>query len=86
MVTESDITERLVKILHERFGIEKSKLEGTARLTDLGLDSMLFVDVLLDLETELNARLLGFELPADATIQELCTSIAACVAPQCHVA
>ena len=48
-----EILTYLKAMLHERFGIDPATLSGTTTQEQLGIDSLLMVDMMLDLETGL---------------------------------
>jgi acyl carrier protein len=53
----SDTFERVRELLHERYGVAKSKIEMDAELSSLGLDSLSLVECAFDLEKHLNLSL-----------------------------
>ncbi len=53
----SDTFARVRELLHERYGIEESKIEMSAELSALGLDSLSLVEYAFDLEKQLDLSL-----------------------------
>ena len=81
MSIEINVACQLNNILIERFAIDPSQLSEASRLKELGLDSMLLVDILLDLEAALNTRLADLPLPPDPSLGELAAAISKNLAP-----
>ena len=46
-----EILEYLKAMLHERFGTDPTTLSGNTTQQEIGIDSLLMVDMMLDLET-----------------------------------
>lgn len=72
----TDILNRIRASLTERFGLEASQLAETARLRDLGVDSIHVLEIMLDLETELGVSLSDLTLPPNPTLGEVAAMIA----------
>ena len=53
----TDTLEKVRDLLHERYGIEKNKVEMETVLDSLGLDSLSLVEYAFDLEKSLNLSL-----------------------------
>lgn len=62
--------------LHDRFGIEVSRLAETSRMRDLGMDSMHVLEIMLDLETDLGIKLGDLSLPPNPSLSEVVDVIA----------
>src|SRR5690606_13198855 len=58
-----EILERLKALIHERFGIDPAGISGKTTQSELGIDSLLMVDMMLDVETELDMSFESMELP-----------------------
>jgi acyl carrier protein len=58
-----DILAYLKAMLHERFGIDAAALSGSTTQEQLGIDSLLMVDMMLDLETGLGFSFESMDLP-----------------------
>ncbi|MGI4846539.1 MAG: acyl carrier protein [Janthinobacterium lividum] len=79
---ESDaITSRLKATIEERFAIDMRFVDASARLGDLGIDSLHVVDLLLDIESELGFNFENVTLPGNPTLGELSAAIAANLQP-----
>lgn len=61
--------------LAERFELDRSRLQGNASLRELGLDSIILLDVLLDVEDRLGVKLKDLAMPANPTIADIVTLI-----------
>lgn len=66
----------LVRILHERFEIDPASVTGATRQHDLGIDSILMVDLMLEIETELGFSFDIMDLPRNPSLDEICALIA----------
>lgn len=66
-----EILERLKALIHERFGIEPERLEGGTRQSEIGIDSLLMVDMMLDVETELDFTFDSMDLPRDPDLDTI---------------
>ena len=71
----NDILSRIRASLTERFGLEPSQLAESARLSDLGVDSIHVLEIMLDLETELGVSLSDLTLPPNPTLGEVAAMI-----------
>jgi acyl carrier protein len=58
-----EILERLKSLIHERFGIDPAGISGSTTQAELGIDSLLMVDMMLDVETELGITFESMDLP-----------------------
>lgn len=58
-----EILERLKALIQERFGIDPSGVTGSTTQAELGIDSLLMVDMMLDVETELGITFESLDLP-----------------------
>ena len=57
------ILERLKALIQERFGIDPAGVTGSTTQAELGIDSLLMVDMMLDVETELGITFESMDLP-----------------------
>jgi acyl carrier protein len=71
----TDILGKIRASLTERFGLEASQLSESARLRDLGVDSIHVLEIMLDLETELGVSLSDLTLPPNPTLGEVAAMI-----------
>lgn len=62
------ILERLKALIHERFGIDPAGVTGSTTQAELGIDSLLMVDMMLDVETELGFTFESMDLPRNPTM------------------
>ena len=62
------VLERLKALIHERFGIDPVGVTGSTTQAELGIDSLLMVDMMLDVETELGFTFESMDLPRNPTM------------------
>ncbi|HEY0310718.1 MAG TPA: acyl carrier protein [Luteimonas sp.] len=62
------VLERLKALIHERFGIDPAGVTGSTTQAELGIDSLLMVDMMLDVETELGFTFESMDLPRNPTM------------------
>ncbi|HRN62154.1 MAG TPA: acyl carrier protein [Luteimonas sp.] len=65
------ILRRLTELLQERVGDTEAPITAQTRLQELGIDSIIQVDIMLDLETELGFTFRSMSLPKDPTVAEI---------------
>lgn len=65
------ILEKLKAMLQERFSIDPATVHAGTRRSEMGLDSILMVDLMLDLETDLGLSFESMELPPDPTLGDV---------------
>ena len=70
-----EIMRHLVRVLHERFEIDPASITGATRQQDLGIDSILMVDLMLDIETEFGFSFDIMDLPRNPSMDEICALI-----------
>jgi acyl carrier protein len=63
------------QFLHERFDIPLDQLSGDRSLRELGLDSILLLDVMLDIEDRLGVSLKDLAMPANPNIGDVVTLV-----------
>lgn len=66
-----EILDRLKALIHERFGIDPAALTGSTTQAELGIDSLLMVDMMLDVETELGFTFESMDLPRNPTLDTI---------------
>lgn len=66
-----EILERLKALIHERFGVDPATLTGSTRQSDIGIDSLLMVDMMLDVETELDVTFDSLDLPRNPDLDTI---------------
>ena len=72
---QAQILVKLKHMLQERFGIDPDEISGQTRRADMGIDSILMVDLMLDIETELNFTFDSMELPPNPSLDDVCALI-----------
>lgn len=65
------ILERLKALIHERFGVDPEGLNGATTQADIGIDSLLMVDMMLDVETELGFTFESMDLPRNPDLDTI---------------
>jgi acyl carrier protein len=65
----------LKRLLNEQFAIDPQALTETTRISEVGIDSLHLVDVLLSVELELGVTFADFRLPPNPTLLEICEEI-----------
>jgi acyl carrier protein len=69
---ESQRIESAVKqFLAERFDIPADQLTDNASIRELGLDSMMMLEVMLEVEDRLGIKLKDLSMPADPTLGDI---------------
>ena len=66
-----NILATLQGFLAERFDIPADQATPDARLRDIGLDSMMVLDVMMEVEDQLGVKLDDVSLPRDATLGDV---------------
>lgn len=65
------ILHRLTEMLQERVGSTDVPITAQTRLQELGIDSIIQVDIMLDLESELDFTFKSMTLPRDPTVEQI---------------
>ena len=68
---KEQVLAKLKEMLHERFSIDMSQLRGDTRRADIGMDSILMVDLMLDIETELDFTFDIMDMPPNPSLDEV---------------
>lgn len=58
-------------MLQERFDVDAASISGETRVGELGIDSILMVDLMLDIETELGFTFISMDLPKNPSLDEV---------------
>jgi acyl carrier protein len=66
-----EIITYLKAMLHERFGLDAAALSGSTTQEQLGIDSLLMVDMMLDLETGLGFSFASMDLPRNPDLDTI---------------
>jgi len=67
----TDIFEALSALVVERYGTPAVPLEPGTRQSDLAIDSILMLDLLMDIEDRFGFRFRSMELPRDPALSDL---------------
>ena len=70
-LTESSIIEKIKDIVHQTFGLDLSGKPDSTVISELGLDSMAILDVIMSLEDELGTSLKNIQLPKQPTLHDV---------------
>lgn len=71
----ASILTKIQASLHERFGLDVGQLDESARLRDLGVDSLHVLEIMLDLEAELGTNLVDLSFPPNPSLGEVAAVI-----------
>lgn len=71
------IVQRLSTMLQERFNVDLDSIRGDTRRAELGIDSILMLDLMLDIETEMNITFRDLDLPSNPSIDDVVNLIEA---------
>lgn len=71
------IAEKLKHMLQARFGIPVETIEGHTRRAEMGIDSILMLDFILDIETELDLTFDNLNMPPNPSLDEVVDLICA---------
>lgn len=69
------ILSMLQEFLSERFDVRAETAAPDRRLAELGLDSMMMLDVMLEFEDRLGIKLIDMSLPRDASLHDVAALI-----------
>jgi acyl carrier protein len=75
-ITRDELLSKIKRILIDRFGLDDAQLGESAKLRDLGIDSMHVVEVMLDLEDDLGMKLEGLSVPPNPTLADVVDTLA----------
>jgi acyl carrier protein len=75
MPSNERILNKLLSSLHECFAIDTEQFDTAARLSDLGIDSLHLVDIMLDMENEFGFRFESLQLPPNPSLEEITVAI-----------
>ena len=71
MMDEQRIGTVIKEFLHERFDIAVDTIGEDTSIGDLGLDSMMMLEVMLELEDRLGIKLKDLTMPAKPTLRDV---------------
>ena len=66
-----EILEHLKAMLHERFGLDPATLSGSTTQQEIGIDSLLMVDMMLDIETGLGFTFQSMDMPRNPDLDAI---------------
>ena len=66
-----EILEYLKAMLHERFGLDPLTLSGSTTQQEIGIDSLLMVDMMLDIETGLGFTFESMDIPRNPDLDAI---------------
>lgn len=61
--------------LHQRFAIAADQLGNASRLSDIHIDSLHLVDIMLDMEVAFDFRFESLQLPPDPSLDQIAHAI-----------
>lgn len=76
-----EILSMIQEFLSERFDIRVQTTNLDRRLAELGLDSMMMLDVMLEFEDRLDIKLTDMSLPRDPSLQDVVALIERNIGP-----
>lgn len=65
------VKQMVVDFLAERFELPRERLRGETPLRELGLDSIMMLDVMLDVEDRLGVKLRDLAMPANPKVDDI---------------
>lgn len=65
------ILDYLMTMLHERFGLDPASMSGKTTQQEIGIDSLLMVDMMLDIETGLGFTFASMDLPRNPDLDAI---------------
>ena len=71
MTDDQRISTVVKEFLHERFDITVDTITEDTSISDLGLDSMMMLEVMLELEDRLGIKLKDLTMPAKPTLRDV---------------
>jgi acyl carrier protein len=69
------ILNKLLSTLHERFAINIDHVTAASRLSDLGIDSLYLIDIMLDMENEFSFHFEPLLLPPNPSLAQISLAI-----------
>jgi acyl carrier protein len=64
------------EFLRERFDIPAEKIQDNTSIRNLGLDSMMMLEVMMELEDRLGVKLRDLSMPANPTLRDVVDLVA----------
>lgn len=75
MASNEQVLSKLLSTLHERFAINIENIDTASRLSDIGIDSLHLVDIMLDMENEFGFRFESLLLPPNPSLEQISLAI-----------
>jgi acyl carrier protein len=75
MHSNEQILNKLLSTLHERFSIDIERIDTASRLSELGIDSLHLVDIMLDMENEFGFRFESLLLQPNPSLEDITLAI-----------
>ena len=75
MPSNALILNKLLATLHERYAIDIADVTNTSRLSDIGVDSLHLVDIMLEMENEFSFRFESLLLPSNPSLEQISLAI-----------
>lgn len=69
------ILNKLLITLHDRYAIDIGKVTNASRLSDIGVDSLHLVDIMLEMENEFSFRFESLLLPSNPSLEQISLAI-----------
>lgn len=70
-MNQTEIFTRLKTMIVDRFELQDASITGETRQKELGIDSILMVDLMLDVESELDFTFESMDLPTNPSLNEI---------------
>ena len=67
----TEIVDAVLELIHENMGIDRANLAESTSQSDLGVDSILMVDLMLALEDRLDFSFKSLDMPKNPTIADI---------------
>ena len=71
-MNKQQVMEHLKRMLREQFQIDDTSLTTETRQSDIGIDSILMVNLMLDIENEFGFSFDIMDLPKNPSLGEIC--------------
>lgn len=78
----AEIVETVLALIQENMGIDRSNLTEATSQTDLGVDSILMVDLMLALEDRLDFSFKSLDMPKNPTVGDIVAMVEKEIASQ----
>ena len=75
MPSNEEILSKLLSTLQRRFAIDTTQVDRASRQSDMGIDSLHLVDIMLDMEHEFSFRFESLQLPPNPSLEQISLAI-----------